>query len=101
MHSEPVESSAMRTPRPTTRSAHAFPHFIETDLYAAVPGLVLLSGCDPADPLIACEWRNGRPHIRDNRVGLDRSAEVCRHAVYCTGGDRLSGHSSESGVETH
>ena len=29
-------------------------HFIKTDLYAAVPGLIFGSGCDPAYPLIAC-----------------------------------------------
>jgi hypothetical protein len=46
--------SAMRTSGPTTRSAHTFSHFIKTDLYAAVPGLIFLSGCDPAYPLIAC-----------------------------------------------
>src|SRR6185312_140165 len=52
-HSQDRITLAMRTSGPTTRSAHAFTHFIKADRNAAVPGLVLLGGCDPTYPLIA------------------------------------------------
>ena len=86
----------MRASGPATRSAHAFSHFIKTDFYAAVPGLVFLGGCHPAYPLIACQWRHARPYIRDNCVRLDRFAKICRNPVHRTGSDRLSSHSSRS-----
>src|SRR6185437_2389129 len=86
--------SAMRTSRPTARPAHPFSHFIESDFYAAVPGLVFPGGCDPAYPLIARQWGNARPYIRDNCVGFDRPAKIWRHPVHCTGSDRLSSHSN-------
>jgi hypothetical protein len=89
-------TSAMRTSGPTTRSAHAFSHFIKTGFYTAVPGVVFLSGCHPANPLIACQWRNAPPYTRDNCVRLNRFAKVCRHPVHCTGSDRLSGHGFRS-----
>src|SRR5215469_7700636 len=88
----PSLSSAMRASRPTARPAHAFSHFIETDFYAAVPRLVFLGGGDPAYPLIACQWRNARPYIHDNCVGLDRLAKICRHWVHRAGCNRLSSH---------
>ena len=91
-----VKTSAMRTSGPTARSAHAFSHFIETDFYAAVPGLVLLGGCDPAYPLIARQRRNARPKTGDNRVRLDRLAKIFRHPVHRTGSNRLSSHGSVS-----
>ena len=86
----------MRTSGPTARSAHAFSHLIETDLYAAVPGVVFPGGRDPAYPLIACQWRNARPDIRDNRVGRDGFAKVRRHPVHRAGSDRSSSHGSRS-----
>src|SRR6185437_8787040 len=89
-------ASAVRTSGPTTRSVHALSHFIETDFYAAVPGLVFPGGCDPAYPLIACQWRNACPYIPDNCVRLDRFAKICRYSVHRTGGDRLSSHGSRS-----
>jgi hypothetical protein len=45
--------STMRTTSPTTRSAHAFAHFIKADGYTAVSGFVFLGRCNPADPLVA------------------------------------------------
>ncbi len=88
--------STMRASGPTTRPAHALSHFIETYFYAATPGLIFPGGCDPAYPLIACQWRDARPHVCDDCVGLDRVAKICRHPVYRTGRNRLSSHGSRS-----
>ena len=66
--------SAMRTSGPTTGAPHAFSHFIEADFYPAVARLFLPGGCDPAYPLIAREWGDRSPDIRDRRIRLDGSA---------------------------
>src|SRR6185312_9455137 len=93
---DPHQLSAVRASGPAARSAHAFPHFIEADFYAAISGLVLLGGRDPAYPLIARQWRNTRPYIRDSLIRLNRFAKVGRHPVHRSGGDWLSSHGPTS-----
>jgi hypothetical protein len=90
--------SPVRTSRPTTGSAHAFSHFVETDDYTAISGLVLFSGCDPANPLIAREWRNACPYVGDNWVGFDCFAKILRHLVDSTGGGHLTKPVAHPGI---
>ena len=67
---------------PTTWSAHALAHFVHADNYTPLPRLIFLGGRNPANPLIACERRNIRPHILHTSIGLDCFAKIRRHFMH-------------------
>ncbi len=59
--SGPIGTLSVRTSRPTARPAHAIPELVEANRDAALPGLCLLCGGDPADPFISGERRDVVP----------------------------------------
>src|SRR5262249_19188223 len=52
-----VDSSAVRTAWPATRPAHSFLQLRAYPLDVLLSGFQFLDRNNPADPLIACEWR--------------------------------------------
>jgi hypothetical protein len=76
----------MRTTGPTAGPAHALAHLVKPDGDTAFSSYVFLSGGDPADPLVARQRRNVRPHLSCNRVRMDCILEICRKPMYHTGG---------------
>ena len=78
--------SAMRAARPATRSAHSAFHFGERFLDADTPRLGFLPGYDPANPLIACKWRDVVPERQHFRHPRDGHSEVVGQFVYGAGG---------------
>src|SRR5262245_30309399 len=84
----------MRATGPTARPAHAFAHFVETDLYATFPSLVLLRRRNPANPLVSCQRSDSRPEALCSGVGFDGTAEVFRRFVDHATRGLFSGHTS-------
>ena len=60
--------SAVRTAWPATRPAHSFFKFRAYPLNVLPSGLRILDGDNPANPLIAREWRNILPLCPRRRV---------------------------------
>ena len=60
--------SAVRTAWPATRPAHSFFKFRAYPLNVLPSGFRFLDGDNPADPLIAREWRNILPFCPCDRV---------------------------------
>jgi hypothetical protein len=61
--------SAVRTAWPTTRPAHSFFELRAYPINVLPPGFRFLDGDDPADPFVACEWRNVLPFCPRNGIG--------------------------------
>ena len=61
--------SAVGTAWPATRPAHSFLKFCAYPLNVLLSGFRFLDGDNPADPLIACEWRNILPFCPGRRIG--------------------------------
>jgi hypothetical protein len=61
--------SAVRTAWPATRPTHSFLEFRAYPLNVLPSGFRFLDGDDPADPLIAREWRNALPFCPSNGIG--------------------------------
>ena len=61
----------MGAPCPTTRSTHAFTHFIQADYDTVFSGLIFLGRGHPADPLIACQWGDICPDSLHRGVGVN------------------------------
>jgi hypothetical protein len=57
-------------------------HFVKTDGDATFSGFVLLGRRNPADPLIARQWRNIRPQLPRNSVGVDCFAQIRRDSMW-------------------
>ena len=60
--------SAVRTTWPATRPTHSFLKLRAYPLNVLPPGFRFLYGGYPADPFIACEWRNILPFCTRSRV---------------------------------
>lgn len=88
--------AAWPAPAYATASAgkHAFAHFIKPDRDAAPSRLSLLRGGNPADPFVACERRNIRPHVFDDRIRGNCLAKIHRQCMGCLGSSCFCGHSS-------
>lgn len=84
--------SAVRTSRPATRPAHSFFKFRAYPLNVLPSGFRFLDGDNPADPLIAREWRNILPFFERRRVRKENFPQIRRHTVYCASGDRFFAH---------
>jgi len=67
----------MRASGPTTRSAHAFTHFIKPDNDTMIARFIFLRGGYPTDPLIARERCDVRPHKLHLRVSLNSLTKIC------------------------
>lgn len=70
-------SSAVRASGPTTRPAHAFPHFIHADFDATLPGDFLLGRSDPTNPLVSRQRGDIGPEALRSGVRFDGLPEVC------------------------
>ena len=66
--------SAVRTAWPATRPAHSFLKFRAYPLNVLPSGFRFLDGDNPADPLIAREWRNILPFCPRRRVRKENSS---------------------------
>jgi hypothetical protein len=60
--------SAVRAAGPATRAAHSFFQFRAYALDVLPSGFRFFDGDDPADPLIAREWRNVLPFCARGRI---------------------------------
>ena len=72
----------MLAARPAAGPAHAFLQLFLSPANASFPRLVLFRVLDPADELVAGEWRDVVPHIESRRVGDQRLTQVGRKLVY-------------------
>ena len=86
----------MRTAWPATRPAHSFLKFRAYPLNVLPSGLRFLDGDNPADPLIAREWRNILPLCPRHRVRTEDFPQIRRNTVYSTRGDCFLGHGFHS-----
>ena len=85
-------TSAVRTARPATRAAHSFFKFGAYALNVLPSGFRFLDGNNPADPFIACEWRNILPFSPRRRVRCEGFSQIRWHTVQPASGDRFLGH---------
>jgi hypothetical protein len=84
--------SAVRTAWPATRSAHSFLEFRTYPLNVLPSSFWLLDGDNPADPLIAREWRNVLPFCPSNGIGNENLSQIRWYIVYRARGDRFLAH---------
>src|ERR1700686_736661 len=84
--------SAVRTARPATRPVGSFFKFRTYPLNVLPSGFRFLDGDNPADPLIAREWRNVLPFCPCNGIGNEHLSQIRRYIVYCARGDRFLAH---------
>jgi hypothetical protein len=84
--------SAVRAAWPATRPPHSFFKFRAYPLNVLPSGFRFLDGDNPADPLIAREWRNVLPFCPRRRVRNENLSQIRRQTVYRAGGDRFLGH---------
>ena len=86
----------VRTAWPATRPPHSFLEFRAHALDVLPSSFRFLDGDDPADPLIAREWRNILPPLPRHRIGNENLPQIWRYAVYRASGDRFPGHGFHS-----
>ena len=84
--------SAVRTAWPAARSAHSFLKFRAYSLNVLSSRFRSLHGDNPADPLIAREWRNVLPFCPCDGIGNENLSQIRRYIVYCARGDRFLAH---------
>ena len=84
--------SAVRTAWPAARSAHSFLKFRAYSLNVLSSRFRFLDGDNPADPLIAREWRNVLPFCPSNGIGNENLSQIRWYIVYCARGDRFLAH---------
>jgi hypothetical protein len=77
----------MGTAWPATRPAHSFLKFRAHPPNVLLSGFRFLNGDNPADPLIAREWRNVLPLSARHRVRSEGFSQIRRNAVYRASGD--------------
>ena len=85
----------MRATLPTARPAHAAAHLIEPYSDTMGSRFLFLCGSDPADPLVAREWRDIRPHAFHLSVRLDCPSKICWQRMYGAGGVFFLRHRGE------
>jgi hypothetical protein len=88
--------SAVRTARPATRSAHSFLKFRAYSLNVLSSRFRFLDGDNPADPLIAREWRNVLPFCPCNGIGNENLSQIRRYIVYRARRERFPVHGFHS-----
>lgn len=91
-HRAGPQASAVRATGPAARPAHSPTHLVETDLNAALPGLLLPGRGDPAYPFISRQRGNGGPGTLHGSVGLDGLPEVRRKRMDRTARDCPGSH---------
>jgi len=74
--------SPMRTAGPTAWPAHTLAHLIEPHGDASRPCFFFLCRCNPANPFVACEWRNAFPYAFRHSIRYKCPAKIRRHRVY-------------------
>src|ERR1700740_1886205 len=74
--------SAVRTAAPAARPAHSFLKFRAYSLNVLSSRFRFLDGDNPADPLIASEWRNVLPFCPRHGVGNENLSQIRPYAVY-------------------
>jgi len=84
--------SAVRTAWPAARSPHSFLKFRAYSLNVLSSRFRSLHGDNPADPLIAREWRNVLPFCPCDGIGNENLSQIRRYIVYCARGDRFLSH---------
>ena len=88
--------SAVRTARPATRPAYSFFKFRAHPLNVLPSGFRFLDGDNPANPLIAREWRNILPFCPRRRIRAENFSQIRRHTVDRASGDHFLGHEFDS-----
>jgi hypothetical protein len=84
--------SAVRTAWPATRPAHSFLEFRAYPLNMLSSGFRFLDGDNPADPLIAREWRNILPFFPSNGIGNENFSQIRWYVVHRARRDRFLAH---------
>ena len=84
--------SAVRTAWPAARSAHSFLKFRAHSLNVLSSRFRFLDGDNPADPLIAREWRNVLPFCPCHGVGNENLSQIRWYAVYRARRERFLVH---------
>ena len=82
----------MRTAWPATRPAHSFLEFRAYPFNVLPSGFRFLDGDNPADPLVAREWRNILPFGPRNGIGNENLSQIWWYIVYRARGDGFLGH---------
>ena len=85
---------AVLAARPAAGPAQAFLQLLLGPPNTARPGGLLLGIFDPADELVAGQWRDVVPGIECRRVGLQRLTQVRGQFMYHPTGDSLAAHRS-------
>lgn len=88
--------STVGTAGPATRPVHSCLKFCADALNVLPSGFRLLDGDNPADPLVAREWRNVLPLCKRSRVRNENFPQIRWQAVYRAIGDRPLYHRPHS-----
>ena len=88
--------SAVRTAWPAARSAHSFLKFRAYPLDVLPSSFCFLDRDNPANPLIACQWRNILPFCPCHRVRNENLSQIRWYAVYRARRERFPGHGFHS-----
>src|ERR1700722_4714292 len=83
---------AVAAPRPAARPTLAFLELLLGSANAAFSGHLLLGILDPADELVAGQWRDVHPGIERGRIGDQSFAQVFRKFVHHPAGHSLATH---------
>ena len=92
----PSLTSAVRTAWPATRPAHSFLKFRAYPLDVLPSSFRFLDRDNPANPLIACQWRNILPFCPCHRVRNENLSQIRWYAVYRARRERFPGHGFHS-----
>ena len=93
---QPSLTSAVRTAWPATRPAHSFLKFRAYPLDVLPSGFRFLDRDNPANPLIACQWRNVLPFCQCHGVRNENLSQIRWYGVYRARRERFLVHGFHS-----
>src|ERR1044072_6680960 len=86
-------------PGPAARPAHAFLQLFPRTADSTFPGLLLFGVLDPADELVARQWRDVSPGVDGRGTARPRLAQGCRKPMDHTAREPFAAHTRPTGFE--